>query len=198
MNACAGSNLAWISVDNLPTYSIFEALFQQCRLHERFGSLIDHDTSLRMYSAFFVVRSHCESPNLHVDYVHSVGVTAMTLITPLDDYASRCEGFQLLYLNDARQRRRYTYRKGKAIAFGSSFTHSTEPGRSLDEPCVMLCFTFGTDKQVHWPAIAQTIDGKQSRTYMQPCGALVLSQLGRQLAGSHPAEMDQAVERVAQ
>ena len=36
--------------------------------------------------------------------------------------------------------------------FGDNFAHSTKPGRS-DEPVVLLCFQFGTDKMEHWPEI---------------------------------------------
>ena len=72
---------------------------------------------------------------------------------------------------------RYTYRKGEAIVFGASFVHSTEPGKARDpqKPHVYLCFTFGTDKPEHWPAIAQTIDGYQSRMLTRPDGSMVLS-----------------------
>ena len=71
----------------------------------------------------------------------------------------------------------YAYRKGEAIVFGASFVHSTEPGTAGDpqKPHVYLCFTFGTDKPEHWPAIAQTIDGYQSRVLTRPDGSMVLS-----------------------
>ena len=49
-----------------------------------------------MYSAFFVVRSECASPNFHVDYAREVGLNALTLMTPLDD-VDDTGGFQLLY-----------------------------------------------------------------------------------------------------
>ena len=49
-----------------------------------------------------------------------------------------------------------------------------------------LCFTFGSDLAEHWPAIAETIDGNQSRHISRPAqtdGAsiLSLSKLGRRI-----------------
>ena len=75
--------------------------------------------------------------------------------------------------------KRYEYRRGKAIVFGSGFEHSTEPGAGHDgEVHAYLCFTFGTDDQERWPQIAETLD-MQSRIMQQPCGELRLSALGR-------------------
>ena len=140
------------------------------------------------------VRSRCDHTNFHVDYGREVGVRALTLMTPLDDF-SETASFQLLYKagraaatatqtvctdgmaavgevcsgsgsgggssggggsggssnggggsgggssgssgggggssGDAAVRR-YQYRKGKALCFGASFVHSTEPGRAAD------------------------------------------------------------------
>ena len=74
--------------------------------------------------------------------------------------------------------KRYVYKKGKAIVFGSKFEHSTEPGAGQDgEQHAYLCFTFGTDNQERWPDIAQTLD-TQSRIVMHPNGELSLSRLG--------------------
>ena len=83
-----------------------------------------------------------------------------------------------------RRIRRHDYQFGKAVVFGAGFRHSTEPGGSMEpdgEPHVYLCFTFGTDRQEHWPLIAQTIDGDQSRLLCRPDGETVLTQLGRTL-----------------
>ena len=68
--------------------------------------------------------------------------------------------------------RRYTYTFGKALVFGSGFRHSTEPGRAAAgaSPHAYLCFTFGSDMPEHWPLIAQTVDGDQSRVIAPPGG----------------------------
>ena len=79
--------------------------------------------------------------------------------------------------------RRYTYRKGKALAFSSLFSHSTEPGRSqsASRPHVYLCFTFGTDKMEHWPSIYESCS-YQTRVLASPDGRLVAGQRGQQHA----------------
>ena len=94
--------------------------------------------------------------------------------------------------------RRYEYARGKAIVFGSGFRHSTEPGRAAAgaSPHAYLCFTFGTDLPEHWPHIAQTVDGDQSRVIAPPGGdgAVALSRLGRRL---HEEASDAVRERGA-
>ena len=81
--------------------------------------------------------------------------------------------------------RRYEYAFGKALVFGSGFRHSTEPGRAAAGTSLhaYLCFTFGSDMPEHWPLVAQTVDGDQSRVIAPPGsdGAVTLSRLGRRL-----------------
>jgi len=133
------------------------------------------------------VRSRCEEHNWHADYEHGVGVDAVTLITPLQDYAE-LDSFQLSYLAGAGHceeeafRRRYVYSKGRAIAFGDRFMHSTEPGAGRDgQQHAYLCFTFGTSDPVRWPAIAKTLN-TQSRVLAGSDGSLQLSELGDHVA----------------
>lgn len=57
--------------------------------------------------------------------------------------------------------RRYVYKPDKAIAFGASFLHSTEPGWRA-APVAFLCFTFGSDLPEHWENIRKTV-GYQGR-----------------------------------
>ena len=84
-----------------------------------------------------------------------------------------------------RRVRRVDYRFGKAVVFAAGFKHSTEPGRSAGEaPHAYLCFTFGTDRQEHWPLIAQTVDCDHLRLMGRPDGQVVTSSLGRQLASA--------------
>ena len=196
------SNIVWVAVDDHASFSKFESIFKRLELPQRFASIIPHIASPRLYSAFFVVRSWCDAHNFHTDYNSLVGTHALTLITPLRDYTER-SSFQLTYkaaaaggeilpngqiamgtANADGMRRtpalkRYEYRRGKAIVFGSGFEHSTEPGAGHDgEVHAYLCFTFGTDDQERWPQIAETLD-MQSRIMQQPCGELRLSALGR-------------------
>lgn len=193
------SNIAWVSVDDRRSFEAFEALFRQARLPERFAAVVPHSGALRLYSAFYVVRSWCEAHNWHQDYKPSVGTHALTLITPLHDF-DETDSFQLSYLpqplgapsGDATRSgdevvtgdevRRYAYRKGRAIVFGSGFEHSTEPGKGRDgQPHVYLCFTFGTDRQEQWPEISRTIS-TQSRIVQHPDGKLRLSAIGEEIA----------------
>ena len=190
------SDIAWVSVDEQRAYDAFESLFRRMRLPERFAAVVPHAQQLRLYSAFYVVRSRCAGENFHVDYKPAAGVDALTLITPLHDF-DQTRNFQLTYRHQQQDQtskdqvassessgeeaRRYVYQKGKAVVFGSLFDHSTEPGAGRDgQPHAYLCFTFGTDREASWPNIARTID-TQSRVVVHPDGEMRLSQLGEQI-----------------
>ena len=67
------------------THAVFDGLFRACDLDSAFADVVGVDCRLRMYSAFYVVRSVCDAPNFHVDYVAPCGCEALTLITPLRD-----------------------------------------------------------------------------------------------------------------
>ena len=90
------SDLLWVSVDDRAAFAKFEELFQRMRLPEHFASVVPHRAALRLYSAFFVVRSRCDAPNWHTDYWPPVGTDALTLITPLRDF-DETDSFQLRY-----------------------------------------------------------------------------------------------------
>jgi len=195
---------------------------------------------VHLYSAFFVVRSWCSKPDMHVDYSKAVGTHALTLMTPLysaqdsaqeETVGAGKEGhkgagsFHLLYQDTQGKTCRYRYHHGEAIVFGARFVHSTEPGRAAagtsaatctetvpspprSDPQnnvalrttapnahVYLCFTFGSDQLEHWPAIAQTVDGKQSRQICppgQPAGQLrlQLSKLGKAMEAGTADEVN--------
>lgn len=134
------SNIAWVSVDCAASFGAFDDLFHRLRIAERLAAVVPHASALQLYSAFFVVRTWCQSHNFHHDYKPPVGTDALTLITPLRDYAE-ADSFQLSYHSRDAARsepstvRRYAYRRGTAIAFGSGFEHSTEPGRGRHGTC---------------------------------------------------------------
>ena len=59
-----------------------------------------------------------------------------------------------------------------------------------------LCFTFGSNLAEHWPAVAETIDGNQSRHIARPAQAdgasvLSLSKLGRRIEAGTADEEEQ-------
>ena len=84
--------------------------------------------------------------------------------------------------------RRYVYQKGRAIAFGSGFEHSTEPGRGRDgQTHAYLCFTFGTDEQQRWPEIARTL----------ACACQILAEIARTFRMRLPVLPQQCCPRVA-
>jgi len=99
---------------------------------ETFGPIVG--APIHLYTAFFVVRSVCTAPDLHVDYGKKVKTTALTLMTPLYEEYSAIEDFQLLYRIHNKSLRQYRYQLGEAIVFGASFYHSTEPGVAAIEP----------------------------------------------------------------
>ena len=151
---------------------------------QRMAPWIDVDVGVRMYSAFYVVRSRCSAPNLHTDWDDAVGTNAFTLLAPLEDYPTT--NFQMLYqdASGSRELRRYRYRPEEAVVFTSRFYHSTEPGVALGgaaQPHAFLCFTFGSDKVEHWPTIAPTISGYQSRVLRRWDGSFALTEIGEYL-----------------
>lgn len=195
------SDITWISVDDQHTYHTFEGLFRRvveaAKLEDGDGPLAAHvrpAKRLRLFSAYYVVRSRCSQPFFHYDYPEEVGLNALTLMTPLSDFKER-DSFQLLYHKAAVESpfqplgdgtappARYAYKKGRAIIFGGRFRHSTEPGAAHEDDGVhaYLCFTFGTDRDEHWPTIYRTIGGEQSRVTCTTDGRLVLTRLGEEL-----------------
>jgi len=95
------SDITWVSVDDEATHAQFERLFRACDLEAFFGPICGCRDRLRMFSASYVVRSRCETPNFHYDYISAVGARALTLMAPLKQYsrpeASNADLFQLLY-----------------------------------------------------------------------------------------------------
>ena len=120
------SDVGWLSADDQPTHDTFLSIFQRLGVGEKFRPIIG--SAVHLYSAFFVVRSVCTAPDLHVDYGKKVKTTALTLMTPLYEEYSAVEDFQLIYKTLDKSIRRYRYRLGEAIVFGANFYHSTEPG----------------------------------------------------------------------
>lgn len=66
------SDVTWMSADDLRTHASLEGLFERCELARHFEVLCGCRERLRMYSASFVVRSRCNAPNFHTDYVDGV------------------------------------------------------------------------------------------------------------------------------
>mmetsp|Transcript_65020 Transcript_65020/g.128562 ORF Transcript_65020/g.128562 Transcript_65020/m.128562 type:complete len:362 (-) Transcript_65020:172-1257(-) len=191
------SDITWISVDDKATYNIFKRLFCRLDLEKTFGSVVDLSEGLRLYSAFYVVRSYCTQPHFHVDYSRDVGVNGLTLMTPLASFINT-QSFQLLYgrmpkgaCKPQGEPARYVYQKGVGITFGSAFRHSTEPGTAHERNGLhaYLCFTFGTDRAEHWQKIYRNLGGNQSRVIARGMdGVLVLTRLGRQLQEAEAQE----------
>ena len=169
-------------VDDEATFDQYAQIFAATGIAEAVAPLVDGKVTL--YSCFYVVRSRCSARNLHTDWPDAVGTNAFTLLTPIEDYAT--DNFQLLYEDASGELRQYRYRTGEALVLASRFMHSTEPGAAAPEangrPHVFLCFTFGSDKVEHWPAIAPTINGYQSRFLHRWDGASELTEIGRYLA----------------
>jgi hypothetical protein len=158
------SDIKWIAPNDPEAHEIFEAAFKRLGIAEHVTRYLDIANEVRLYSGFMVVRSECSAPNFHVDWAQTNN-EAFTLLTPVSPVP---EGFGLLYATIDGQIAEYDYRVGEAIVFGDYFQHSTKPGRS-DEPVVLLCFEFGTDKMEHWDKIFATIGG-QSAMLRRPDG----------------------------
>ena len=161
------SDIRWISAITPETFDQFEAAFRQLGIAEHVAPFLDLDREVSLYAGFLVVRGDCAGPDFHVDW-EKTDNEAFTLITPVSNNAA---GFGLLYRKLDGEIGEYEYRPGEAIVFGDHFVHSTKPGRS-DEPVVLLSFTFGTDRMVHWDKIARTA-GYQSKMVRRPDGQFV-------------------------
>jgi len=162
------SDMQWISPNTLRTFRWFQTRFQRLGAPEHVQPFLDIEQTVRMFSGFLVSRSYCDQPDWHVDWFDTNN-EAFTLITPITDAP---EGFGLLYERSDGSQGVYNYQRGKAIAFGDRFRHSTKPGRNAD-PVVLLCFTFGTDRMEHWPAIERTA-GSQGNLMRLPDGRFLV------------------------
>lgn len=165
------SDIEWLSPSTPDTHAIFESAFDRLGIAEHLRGYLDLEREVRLYAGFMVIRSECTEPRFHVDWVKT-GNEAFTLLTPV---AANAEGFGLLYQKLTGDTGDYEYRLGEAIVFGDNFYHSTKPGRS-EEPVVLLCFEFGTDKMEHWDKIYQTV-GKQAGMLRRPDGEFVQTKI---------------------
>ena len=161
------SDIQWISANSPEAFERFEDAFRKLGVAAHVAPYLDLDREVRLYAGFLVTRRSCSKPNFHLDW-EGTNNEAFTLITPVSDNAA---GFGLLYRKLNGEVGEYDYAPGEAIIFGDHFSHSTKPGQA-DEPVVLLSFTFGTDKMVHWDKIFRTA-GYQSRLVRRPDGEFV-------------------------
>jgi len=161
------SDIQWISAADEETFEIFQSAFDSLGIAAHAAPYLDLHEKVRLYAGFLVVRSRSSEADFHVDWVDTNN-EAFTLLTPLTDNAV---GFGLLYKRLDGTVGEYDYKLGEALILGDNFVHSTKPGTS-DAPVVLLSFTFGTDKMVHWDRIFRTA-GHQSRLVRQPDGKLI-------------------------
>lgn len=162
------SDMAWISPNTINAFRFFQTRFHRLGIAERMAQYLDIDQTVRMFSGFLVSRSRCENPDWHYDWIDTNN-EAFTFLTPIYETPP---DFGLIYRRNDDTAGIYHYRPGKGIVFGDGFTHSTMPGHS-DPPVVLLCFTFGTDKMEHWPAIERT-SGTQGNLIRLPDGRFIV------------------------
>lgn len=158
------SDICWLSNADEAAYRWFETLFRRLKLDETVAPFVAHDSQIRLYSGFFVTRSHCDALDRHYDWFTEQNCAFTTMI-PLTANAA---GMGLTYETVQGPERYYAYRQGKGIAFGAGFYHSTAVGH-LDERAVFLSLTFGTDRMDEWEMIEKTA-GRQGRFICQPDG----------------------------
>lgn len=161
------SDIRWISAVTPEAFDTFQSAFDRLAIAERVAPFLDLEQAVRLYSGFIVIRSNCQEPNFHLDWIKTNN-EAFTLMTPITANAA---GFGLLYRQLQGDVAEYDYKTGEAIVFGDHFVHSTKPGES-EQPVALLCFCFGTDKMEHWDKIRATA-GYQSRMVRQPDGQFV-------------------------
>jgi len=146
------SDIKWISTNSIKSRQIFYDSFKNMNISSRVLQYLDLNESPVMYQGFIVSRSNCSLPYFHEDWIDTRN-QAFTFLTPITNNSN---GFGLLYHDIHGEVREYNYQMGKGILFGDEFIHSTKPGRS-ENPVMLLCFEFGTDKMEYWDAICQTV-----------------------------------------
>jgi hypothetical protein len=161
------SDIEWISPDDETGFAFFESAFERLGIPGHAAPYLDIDREVRLYIGFLVARSRCAKPYFHTDW-KQLNNEAFTVLTPV---SANAEKFGLLYGKLNGQIGDYDYRRGEGILFGDDFVHSTKPGRS-DEPVVLLCFQFGSDKMEYWPAILPQLE-TQATQVKRPDGMLM-------------------------
>ncbi|NBB23612.1 hypothetical protein GVM20_00550 [Porphyrobacter sp. SLTP] len=161
------SDILWISQDDMATYNFFNAMFRASGIAEKVAHRVDHDHDLRLYSGFFVTRSKCEKPDFHEDWLEANN-DAFTFLMPL---TANCGEVGLTYANARGGVAHYAYQMGKGLIFGDHFVHATAAGQT-SQRCVLLSFTFGTDRMDNWPRIAETA-AAQGRLHCRPDGVVM-------------------------
>jgi hypothetical protein len=164
-----GSDIRWISPDDLATHATFSEIFDRSGIKKHFESFVEVDKKIQLYSSFFVVRSKCWKQFFHEDW-KEVGPNVYTLLAPIYDYGEREFG-HLVYHDINNEEKVYRYELGKAIVFGEKFKHSTQ---FCDEtsPAAFICFEFGSDKNKFWPQIEASLQG-QARMVFKPDGSVI-------------------------
>jgi hypothetical protein len=165
------SDMEWLSAADEELFEVFQSAFDRLGVADHLAPYLDIEREVRLYAGFLVIRSRCEEPSFHRDWIDANN-EGFTLLTPVSANAS---DFGLLYHKLNGEIGDYDYRRGEAIAFGDNFVHSTKPGKS-DDPVVLLCFEFGTDKMEHWPRLYPTV-GYQLTHIRQPDGRFVATKL---------------------
>jgi hypothetical protein len=158
------SDMAWVSANDEATFELFQSAFDRLGVAGQVEPYLDLDRAVRLYCGFLVIRSRCDAPNFHYDWLQANN-EAFTLLTPVTGNA---ENFGMLYRRLDGRIAEYGYLRGEAILLGDRFQHSTKPGLSPD-PVALLSFSFGTDRMEHWDKIARTA-AKQSALYRLPDG----------------------------
>lgn len=145
------SDIRWVSPLTEEGFEPFDTAFRELGVESLVRDYVDVDQAVRLFAGFVVVRSRCDAPDFHCDWL-GANNEGFTLLAPI---AAGTECFGLLYERLDGTTATYEYRRGEAIVFGDHFSHSTMPGQS-DSPVALLCFNFGTDKMEHWPKLRRT------------------------------------------
>lgn len=160
--------LLWLCNHSLKSYRYFQGFFKALQLEDALRQHLHFRQRLIMFSGFFVVGHHAHEKMWHYDY--RSGAQGMTLITPLFDWVPG-HG-HLLYQRPDGSEGLYTYKKNQALLLGDGFLHSTEPYPLSEKKRVLVSFTVGSDRWMHWKLLKKNI-AEQSHFYIQPCGHIV-------------------------
>ena len=164
-------DISWISAASKESFEFFDSCFEKLQIERKTQNCAGLDIPLIMYSGFFVARSYVTAPYYHQDYSENCGNKAYTMMTPVQMDESATSG-HLLYKNTTQSESIYRYEKGRAITFGTNFTHSTEPFESKTK-YIFLCFTYGCKDMTYWKDIKTTVT-QQGVSYRHPNGNIVV------------------------
>ena len=164
------NNAIWYSPRNRETFEKYERIIKEIGLNDIFrGTWIDTE-EVSILAMFFLVRNHCKSLNMHLDWPDEVHSQILSVLFSVNEF-----GVHFAYTDVDGKEHKYKYEVGKGIAFGGGFWHSTDVGES-DHDDILFNIYIGAaeipdDEDLWYQFLWGTDDEMQA--YMHPSKGFV-------------------------